>query len=61
MIIFHVGGDGMAMDWTSMKACLVCFAQDGISVRLELQNDVYVCPRNPEHRFVMKEGKLERL
>jgi hypothetical protein len=51
----------MTMDWSGMKACLVCFSKDGISVRLEMQNDVYVCPRNPEHRFVMKDGKLERV
>lgn len=51
----------MAMDWSNTKACLVCFTKEGISVRLELQNDVYVCPRNLEHRFIMKDGKLERL
>ena len=51
----------MVMDWGSMKACLVCFSKEGISVRLELQNDVYVCPRNPEHRFAIKDGKLERI
>jgi len=51
----------MAMDWSSMKTCLVCFSKDGISVRLELQNDVYVCPRNSEHKFVMKDGELKRL
>ncbi|NYZ76197.1 hypothetical protein H0N98_03015 [Candidatus Micrarchaeota archaeon] len=54
-------GDEMAMDWSNTKACLVCFTKEGISVRLELQNDVYVCPRNLEHRFIMKDGKLERL
>ena len=51
----------MAMDWGSLKTCLVCFSREGISVRLELQNEVYVCPRNPEHRFVIKEGVLKRL
>jgi hypothetical protein len=51
----------MAVEWGATKACLVCFARDGISVRLEAREDCYVCPRDPAHKFVVKDGVLKRL
>ncbi|MBI4360548.1 hypothetical protein HY572_02115 [Candidatus Micrarchaeota archaeon] len=35
--------------------CRACF-QEGFGIALEEQNGVYVCPQNPEHRYVVKNG-----
>lgn len=51
----------MTVEWGAVKACLICFSREGISVRLEAKDDYYICPRNPSHKFVFKEGALRRV